>query len=143
VTRKVSQAATSNSQLKQLAVHGYDRMELSKISHTIWTLDVSRGNLNPPCQYVISHLLKMVKVMLIEYHKNVIDAANKAAATIAFDSSLLLMRFPYRINKEYAMKINSEKHTDIMKNIQRKIKTSICYNSQISFNRCYQHRMHG
>lgn len=78
----------------------YDTMELSKISHTMWTLDVSRGNLNPPCHLVISHLLKIVKVMLIEYIKNVIDAANKAAATMAFDASLLLMSFPYRINNE-------------------------------------------
>ena len=94
-------------------------------SLTIWTLDVNRGNLKPPCHLVISHLLKMVKVMLIEYHKNVIDAASKAAATIAFEASLRLMFFPYRNSKEYKTKISSEKHNDIVKYIQRKIKTSI------------------
>lgn len=125
VIREVSQAVTSNNYTKQLAAHRHNRMNMPKISDTIWTLDVSRGNLNPPCHLVISHLLKMVKVMLIEYHKNVIDAANKAAATIAFDASLLLMCFPYRINKEYKTKISNEKHTDIVKYIQRKIKTSI------------------
>ena len=41
---------------------------------TIWTLDVNKGYSNPPFHLVISHLLNIVNVVLIEYHKNVSEA---------------------------------------------------------------------
>ena len=61
----------------------------------MWTLDVSNGYSNPPCHLVMSHLLKIVNVVLIEYHKNVSDAASKAAETVALAASLLRISFPY------------------------------------------------
>jgi hypothetical protein len=61
----------------------------------MWTLDVSNGYSNPPRHLVMSHLLKIVNVVLIEYHKNVSDAASNAAETVALAASLLRINFPY------------------------------------------------
>ena len=67
---------------------------------TICTEAVRRGNLNPPCQRVMSHLLNIVRVVLIEYHKKVREAARSAAATTAFAASLLRINFPYLKSRE-------------------------------------------
>ena len=80
----------------------------------------------------MSHLLNIVKVVLIEYHKKVRDAANRTAATVAFAASLLRMNFPYRSRAKYRAKIRNDTERDIAKYNHKKRKASMV--SSTSFN---------
>ena len=90
---------------------------------------VRSGYRNPPCHRVISHLLNIVKVVLIEYHKNVSEAVSNAAATTAFAASLRRIYFPYRSSREYRTNITDESSKDVAKYIHRKMNTSMIHNA--------------
>jgi hypothetical protein len=91
----------------------------------MWKQVATRGNLNPPCQMVMYHLLKIVSVVLIEYQRNVIDVASSRRLITAFVCSLQRIYSPYLRRRKYNTKKTNDIKRDTAKYNQRKVNASI------------------